>query len=279
MPEEFEGAGAEQDTGMEQGDSGSHEAPGEGAQASAGDTAQQPSYMTREAFEEAMAGYSTSQQERIDKVLQNFGGMQDMIKSLVESQKPKPPPLIPDEKDLANIDARGMRDILHRMAEEHKMSVSELRKELDSTKSEWKRQQEVGRIHGYFTDQVGKTAQQYPMLQKPFAKTLLQNWVVAQVESCKGDYRKVNVPQMGQQLNAFLEGELKTRMTSAASKAAPAPAAGTVRGPDGKFVPAKAPPKGSGTKPAANDAAGVTLKNFSQKAREMLMSQIGGGQD
>lgn len=275
MPEEFEGD-SQQDTGLESGESGSHEAPSEGAQASAGDTAQQPNYMTREAFEEAMAGYSTSQQERIDKVLQNFGGMQDMIKSLVESQKPKPPPLIPDEKDLANIDARGMRDLLHRMAEEHKGSLESLRKEMADTKQEWKRQTEASRIHGFLSDQIGKTSEQYPLLKKPLGKQLLQSWVISSLQGNNNDYRKVNVAQMGQQINAFLEGELKERMSSAASRATNAPAAGQ-RGPDGKFLPAKSPPKGSGTKPAANDTAGLTLKNFSQRARQMIEGQFGGG--
>jgi len=272
MPEEFDGAGA--DTGMDGGDSGGPEPSGEGAQASAG-TPATPNYMTREQFEEAMGGYSQSHQERLDGVSKSFGGMQDMIKQLVEAQKPQPPPLVPDAKALENIDAHGMRELLSNITGKYDGTIKELREELQKTQNDWKQRAEAEKIHGHFRGQVDSTAKQYPMLQSQYGQRLLQDLTIAGIENSRGDYRKVNVPAMGQALNAFLDAEVKARV-AAMTRAAQAQG-GTAQG-GGQAAP-RAPAKGAPTKPASNAGGGVTMKNFAQRQREMVAKHFPGGED
>jgi hypothetical protein len=271
MPEEFEAG----DSGLGEGDSGGQEPSQEDAGASQGSSAQQPSYMTREAFDEAMGGYSTAQQERIDRVAQSFGGMQKLIESLIESQKPKPPPLVPDAKTLEGIDAHGMRELLTNLHGQHDKTVKELREEIQKMNKDWTQKTETQRIHGHFKQQVEETSKNFPMFKKPYGAQLLQQLTIAAIESSDRDYRKVNVPQIGQSINAFIEAEVKERV-NAMTRAAQA---GADQGKGGKPAPGKAPLKGAPSRPGADPAGGVTLKNFKQHQKDFILRHFPGGND
>jgi flagellar biosynthesis chaperone FliJ len=266
MPEEFEGAA---DPGMGSGEGGGPEPAGESAQAPAPSAPAQPNYMTREAFDEAISGFGQQYQERLDHVSSSFTSMQDMIKQLIEASKPAQPPLIPEAEKLQNIDAHGFRTLLSTINEKHERAVADLQKQLESTRNEWKQEQMTRQIYNHFSEQAKTVSAQHPHLQKPYGQQLLQKMIIAEIESSKGNYRKVNVQAIGQALNSYIEETVADRM----KQKMPAPQAtpgAQVRGPDGKFVAPKAPPKGAGTKPGEKPGGGVNLKNFSSKMREMI---------
>lgn len=267
MPEDLEaGAGAE--PGMDAGDGGGQEPAGEGAQASHQSQSAQPNYMTREAFEEAMGGWGQQYQERLDSVASNFGSMQDMMRQLIEANKPAPQPIVPEAEKLQNLDAHGFRQILTTINDKHERAISELQKQLETTRSEWKQEQMTRQIYNHFSDQAKTVSAANPYLQTPFGQQLLQKMIVAEIEGSKGNYRKVNVQAIGQALNTFIDEQVNSRMKA---KMPAAPQGGpNARGPDGKFVPAKSPPKGTATKPGEKAGEGTTMKNFSARARAMI---------
>lgn len=280
MPEEFDDGAGEgtQDTGLEQGDSGSQEAPGADAQASPGQPAQ-PSYMTRQEFEDAFAGYSSTQQERLEK---SFGGLQELIKQIAEGQKPKPPPLIPDSKSLESIDANGMRELLMNIVENHRGTETALKKELADLKQEY----QAGRIHGHLNDQIGRVSTQYPMFKNPAGEHLLRLLTVGSLEMEGRDLRKLNLPGVTQSLNKFIDEQVQARIAARTRAAATQPGAGqpppggsAARGPDGKFVAPKTPPRGAPAKPGENPGSGVNMKNFRDRARAMIEQHFPRGDD
>lgn len=233
-----------------------------------------PSYMTREAFEEAMGGWGQQYQERLDKVAGSFSGLQDMLKQVIESNKPQPPPLIPDIRAFENIDAHGMREMLAGITSKYDKTISELQAKLDRQQTEWQQKETVREIHGHLTEQVKAVSSQHPYLQKPFGQKLLQKMVIAEIEASKGDFRKVNVQAAGTALNAFLEEEVAARMKAKMPRATP-PEAAPPRAPDGKFQAPKAPARGAQAKPGSNPGGGVTMKNFRQKQAEFLSKLVG----
>jgi len=278
MPEDLD-VGAEeaaQDTGMDSGSDGGPEPTGSDAQASPSEPVK-PDYMTRAQFEEALSGYSSSQQERLDK---SFGGLQDLIKQIAEGQKPKPPPLIPDSKSLESIDANGMRDLLMNIVENHKGTEAQLRKELADLKQEY----QAGRIHGHLSDQIGRVSGQYPMFKNPTGEHLLKLLTIGSLEMGGRDLKKLNLPGVTQSLNKFIDEQVQARIaartrTAAQTTASPQPQGGATRGPDGKFVAPRTPPKGAPAKPGENPGGGTTMKNFRERARAMIEQHFPKGDD
>lgn len=234
-----------------------------------------PSYMTREAFEEAMGGWGQQYQERLDSVAGSFSSMQDMIKQLIEANKPQPPPLIPDVRAFENIDAHGMREMLAGITSKYDKTIGELQSRLEKQQTEWQQKETVRQIHSHLSEQVKAVSAQHPHLQKPFGQKLLQKMVIAEIESSKGDFRKVNVQAAGQALDAFIEEQVAARVKTKMPAAAPAQAQ-PPRAADGKFQAPKAPAKGAQSKPVENPASGVTMKNFRQRQTEFLSKLVGG---
>jgi hypothetical protein len=207
-----------------------------------------PEYLTRAAFEEAMGGFSSSQQQRIDELNQQLRAMAAHQKRMAQPapQPTKTEPLVPPLPDFANMDQYKFHELMGKLANAPMEQIQKLQQRLETFEQSQRQQSEANSIYQMMTSQTEEAKRAFPIFQDKENMELLQNQVVAAIYQSNGNPRSVNVPAIAKRLQdriyAIADAKYKAKITGA-----PVAAPGAVPG----SVPGKTPPiKGSASSPA-----------------------------
>jgi hypothetical protein len=206
-----------------------------------------PDYLTRAAFEEAMGGFSSSQQQRIDELNQQLRAMAAHQKRMAQPapQPTKSEPLVPPLPDFANMDQYKFHELMGKLANGPMEQIQKLQQRLESFEQSQRQQTEADRTYQLFNTQTEEAKRLFPIFQDKDNFELLTNQVVAAVYQSNGNPRSVNVPAIAKRLQdriyAIADAKYKAKLGGVPAAVPGAPAA-----------PGKTPPiKGSASSPAS----------------------------
>jgi hypothetical protein len=279
MPEEDVAQATEIEAGAA--DSGAAEGGGTTTPDAVGGESQgSPSYVTSDAFQEAMGSVASEFQQHFDSFNHQLQSLTNQLGTLNRqrtAQRQPKPPAIPELPDFHNIMAEGnsyeMRKILAERDAHYQQLIERNARRTEAVENRMRRDEMERRYLEYFQGQTNSAAKQFPMFQDPKARNYLEHQVAAVVANCGGDIRRVNVLQIAKELNDWTQAMKSAALTE---KTGGMPTPGIEPGAGGETTSPGAPPKGTASKPRLKDFDASTIKDEADldKAVEEFMPQI-----
>lgn len=227
-----------------------------------------PSYVTAEALQEAMGGFSEQQQQQFEQFTQY---LQQQIAAGTRPQQPAreepKTPRLPAYQEWAQQDPRDFHQGLQKQFDHMQQQIVQGEQSRQELETRMQRDAEARQFYDHITAATSeairgsKTFSEDPELAK-----FLRQQVVAEVRSSGGEYRKVNIPRIAQGIEQLITSRADKKYQAKIGPAQP----GTPAVPGGNAtikpgIGVKPPAKGAGSKPAARKGNINTVADFDRE--------------